>query len=169
MLPASPGGLWFQVGLNAQSNTVIDTGYGPDPMCEPRDHDASFQVIFTCTVTIVLYGIPNCDTVKRARAWLAARGVDTIFHDFKKQGVPEQPLDRWLSEVGWEKLVNRQGSTRRKLDVATQTSVKNAASARPVLLNQPSVIRRPVVEWDGRAVSVGFTESLFQAHLNGKR
>ena len=57
-------------------------------MCEPRVHDASFQVIFTCTVTNVLYGIPSCDTVKRARAWLAARGVDTIFRDFKKQGCP---------------------------------------------------------------------------------
>ena len=69
-----------------------------------------------------LYGIPNCDTVKKARAWLAEHGVDVQFHDFKKQGVPEAELDHWLATVGWEKLLNRQGTTWRKLDEATQAA-----------------------------------------------
>src|SRR5207244_993658 len=64
---------------------------------------------------ITLYGITNCDTVKKARAWLAGAGVDYVFHDFKKQGVPGNELDRWIAAVGWDKLVNRQGTTWRKL------------------------------------------------------
>ncbi len=116
---------------------------------------------------ISLYGIPNCDTVKKARTWLAAHDVQASFHDFKKQGVPEQALDRWLREVGWDKVVNRQGTTWRKLDKATQASVTDAASAKRVLLVQPSIIKRPVVEWADGTVTVGFTESVFQARLAG--
>ena len=81
-------------------------------------------------MAITLYGIPHCDTVKKARAWLAEQGVDYTFHDFKKQGVPPDALDRWIEQVGWEKLVNRQGTTWRKLGPAVQTGVKDAASAR---------------------------------------
>ena len=104
---------------------------------------------------IVLYGIPNCDTVKRARAWLAAHGHDASFHDFKKAGVPPEALDRWISDLGWERLLNRQGTTWRKLDDATRAAVTDAASARAVMLAQPSVIKRPVVDWGG-ALTVGF-------------
>ena len=103
-----------------------------------------------------LYGIPNCDTVKKARAWLADNGVAYAFHDFKKQGVPGEHLDRWLREAGWEKLLNRQGTTWRKLDPAAQQAAGDAAGARALMLAQPSVIKRPVVEWDGGAVTVGF-------------
>lgn len=106
------------------------------------------------TMTITVHGIPNCDTVKKARAWLADHGVDHAFHDFKKQGVPPQ-LDRWIEEVGWEKLVNRQGTTWRKLDAAAQAQVRDAASAKALMLAQPSVIKRPVVEW-GPKTTVGF-------------
>jgi arsenate reductase (glutaredoxin) len=104
---------------------------------------------------MVLYGIPNCDTVKKARAWLAGQGVEHAFHDFKKQGVPEPRLDAWIAAVGWEKLVNRQGTTWRKLDPAVQAGVRDAASARALMLQQPSVIKRPVVEWEGQT-TVGF-------------
>ena len=109
-------------------------------------------------MSIVVYGIPNCDTVKKARAWLTARGVPYDFHDFKKQGVPGQRLDAWLRELGWEKLLNRQGTTWRKLDEATKASVHDGASARAVMVAQPSVIKRPVVEW-GKQVMVGFSEA----------
>ena len=107
-------------------------------------------------MSITLYGIPNCDTVKKARAWLAAEGVAHAFHDFKKQGVPPERLDRWMAAAGWQKLLNRQGSTWRKLDPALQAQAADAAGARALMLAQPSVIKRPVVEWDGHAVTVGF-------------
>lgn len=105
---------------------------------------------------VTLYGIPNCDMVKKARAWLTEHGIAHTFHDFKKHGVPEADLDRWLAAAGWEKVVNRQGTTWRKLDAAVQASVVGAASARPVLLTQPSLIKRPVVAWPSGAVTVGF-------------
>jgi arsenate reductase len=103
-----------------------------------------------------LYGIPNCDTVKRARAWLADHSRAHAFHDFKKSGVPEAHLDVWLAAVGWEALVNRQGTTWRKLDDATRAGVTDAASARALMLAQPSVIKRPVVEWGDGRITVGF-------------
>ncbi|MBE7365977.1 ArsC family reductase [Ramlibacter pallidus] len=103
-----------------------------------------------------LYGIPNCDTVKKARAWLAGEGVEHAFHDFKKAGVPPDHLDRWMQSAGWEKLLNRQGTTWRKLDPAVQAGARDAAGARSLMLAQPSVIKRPVVEWPDGAVTVGF-------------
>ena len=108
------------------------------------------------TGPITLYGIPNCDTVKKARAWLAERGVAVAFHDFKKQGVPADPLARWIAAVGWEKLLNRQGTTWRKLDAATQAVVHDADSAAALMCQQPSVIKRPVVQWADGSLTVGF-------------
>ncbi|HSV37062.1 MAG TPA: ArsC family reductase [Ramlibacter sp.] len=108
------------------------------------------------TTSIVLYGIPNCDTVKKARAWLGEHGVGYTFHDFKKQGVPADRLDGWIRELGWEKLVNRQGTTWRKLDADVQAGVTDAATAKALMLAQASVIKRPVVEWRGSRTTVGF-------------
>lgn len=105
---------------------------------------------------ITLYGIPNCDTVKKARAWLSGQGVEHRFHDFKKQGVPQAELDRWLAVAGWDRLVNRKGTTWRGLDEATRAAVVDGASARAVLLQNPSLIKRPVVAWTDGSVSVGF-------------
>ena len=108
--------------------------------------------------SITLYGIPNCDTVKKARAWLAERGVAYTFHDFKKQGVPRDHLGRWMDAAGWQKVLNRQGTTWRKLDAATQAAITDAASAADWLVQQPSAIKRPVVEWGAAPgdVTVGF-------------
>lgn len=108
---------------------------------------------------ITLYGISNCDTVKRARAWLAEQGHETRFHDFKKLGVPADHLERWIARAGWEALLNRQGTTWRKLDEATRAAVVDAASARALMLAQASVIKRPVIEWGGGAsapLTIGF-------------
>ena len=115
---------------------------------------------------ITVYGIPNCDTVKRARAWLTSRGVDHAFHDFKRQGVPAERLDAWTAALGWERLVNRQGTTWRKLDEGLKAGVVDAPSARAPMLAQPSVIKRPVVEWGDGAVTVGFDEAVWAAKVS---
>jgi len=107
----------------------------------------------------ILYGIPNCDTVKKARDWLARRGVAYEFHDFKKQGVPADRLAAWVEAAGWERVLNRKGTTWRKLDTAAQGSVVDGASAQGLMREQPSVIKRPVVEWNDGRVTVGFDEA----------
>lgn len=117
-------------------------------------------------MTITLYGIPNCDTVKKARAWLAGEGVEYAFHDFRKQGVPPEHLDRWLRAAGWEKLLNRKGTTWRQLDEATPLRSDNEAGARALMLSQPSVIKRPVVEWADGEVTVGFDAATWGARRN---
>ena len=106
-------------------------------------------------MNITLYGIPNCDTVKKARAWLDERGVAHAFHDYKKQGVPQAEMRGWMTLHGWEKLLNRRGPTWRKLDPAQQASVTDAASALAVMNEQSSVIKRPVLV-RGDTVLVGF-------------
>ena len=119
------------------------------------------------TPTIIVYGIPNCDTVKKARAWLQEQGLAYPFHDFKKQGVPAERLPAWMAAVGWEKLLNRQGTTWRKLDAGTQAAVVDAASAAALLQAHASAIRRPVIEWDvgAPAVTVGFAPADWLALL----
>ena len=101
-----------------------------------------------------IYGIPNCDSVKKARVWFTDHSIEHVFHDFKKQGVPAEAVDTWLQAVGWEVLVNRKGTTWRKLDPAIQASVVDVASARALMLAQASVIKRPVVV-KGNQVIVG--------------
>jgi Spx/MgsR family transcriptional regulator len=103
-----------------------------------------------------LYGIPNCDTVKRARLWLDQTGLSYRFHDFKKTGAPAELLQRWVSAVGWERLLNRQGSTWRKLDPQVQQSVTGEARAIALLQAQPSLIKRPVARWPDGTLTVGF-------------
>jgi Spx/MgsR family transcriptional regulator len=118
---------------------------------------------------ITLYGIPNCDSVKKARSWLTERGVEYAFHDFKKQGVPEPLLPGWIKTVGLDKLINRKGPTWRKLDAAVQASVVDAASAAAVILANSSVIKRPLVVWADGSVTVGFSEDLFAQQIKQSR
>ncbi|MDO9276942.1 MAG: arsenate reductase [Polaromonas sp.] len=113
---------------------------------------------------IILYGIPNCDTVKKARAWLTAQGLAHEFHDFKKTGVPTDRLSAWESALGWQKLLNRQGTTWRKLDPAEQAGAVDAVSAQALMRAQPSLIKRPVVEWGNRS-TVGFDPVVWAAGL----
>jgi arsenate reductase len=107
-------------------------------------------------MSTLLFGIPNCDTVKKARTWLDTRGVDHTFHDFKKQGLDRATVEAWLAQVDWDVLVNRKGTTWRKLDEARKAAVADAASATALMLEQPSVIKRPVLVQGGR-VAVGFS------------
>lgn len=105
---------------------------------------------------ITLYGIPNCDTVKKARAWLNDQGVDYLFHDFKKAGVSRAMLEGWTSVVSWDALVNRRGTTWRGLPEARRDAVVDADSAMVLMMESPSVIRRPVLVASGK-VHVGFS------------
>lgn len=108
------------------------------------------------TSTTTLHGIPNCDTVKRARAWIAEHGVATTFHDFAKAGVPADRLLAWVEACGWETLLNRKGTTWRKLDDTRRAAVVDAASAMALMRAHPSCIKRPVVDWADGRVTVGF-------------
>ncbi len=108
-----------------------------------------------------LYGISNCDTVKKARAWFAGRGATVKFHDFKREGVPAESLAAWIAALGHEALLNRKGTTWRELSAAEQAGVIDAASAARLLIAHPSLIKRPVVEWPGGTVTVGFDASRY--------
>lgn len=115
--------------------------------------------------TIQLFGIPNCDTVKKARDWLTAQGVDYTFHDFKKQGVPADLLPCWLQAVGRDTLINRKGPTWRNLGPEVHASVVDDATATAVMLAHSSVIKRPVVVWADGGVTVGFKPEWFAQRL----
>lgn len=108
-----------------------------------------------------LYGIPNCDTMKKARKWLDARGVAYEFHDYKKQGVDEQRLRAWAKQAGWEVLLNRRGMMWRKVPDNVKLNI-DEASAIELMLSTPSIIKRPVLEHDG-ALRVGFKEAEYEA------
>jgi Spx/MgsR family transcriptional regulator len=117
---------------------------------------------------VQVFGIPNCDTVKKARVWLAERGLHVTFHDFKKQGVPADLLPPWIAAVGWELLVNRKGTTWRKLDEADRLAVVDSASATALMLSNPSVIKRPVVAWADGHISVGFDAEAFDKRASSR-
>ena len=106
---------------------------------------------------LTVYGIPNCDSVKKTRAWLQGHDVPHVFHDFKRQGVPEA-LQSWIDQVGWEALLNRQGTTWRRLDEAQRQAVVDAASAKALMLSHSSVIKRPVLVADGKLLWLGHRE-----------
>ena len=112
---------------------------------------------------ITVYGIPNCDTVKKARLWLAANGLAHVFHDFRKDGVPASRLGAWTSAAGLDLLLNRKGTTWRKLDASAQALAATAGGAMELMTETPSVIKRPVVEWNGEAgpLTVGFDPDIW--------
>lgn len=114
-------------------------------------------------MSIDFYGIPNCDTVKKARAWLDAKGVAYTFHDYKKEGADPAKLRQWIAEKGWETVLNRRGTAFRKLNPA-QTANLDAAKAVPLMQAAPSTIKRPVVEYPG-GLLVGFDPAEWAAAL----
>ena len=114
-------------------------------------------------MTIQLYGIPNCDTVKKARKWLDAEGIAYAFHDYKKEGADRGKLESWADAAGWEALLNRRGTTYRKLSDADKADIdRNKAIA--LMIEHPSMIKRPVVEHAG-GVLVGFDDKAWAAAL----
>lgn len=113
-----------------------------------------------------IYGIPNCNTVKKALDWLKANEVQFEFHDFKKLGISESKLKDWADELGWEALINKRGTTWKKLDLETQNSVVSAESAFALLQEKTSMIKRPVLE-TGKSILIGFDELVYQKELLG--
>ena len=121
----------------------------------------------TARPSLKVYGIPNCDTVRKARAWLESRGVAYDFHDYKKQGVDRDLLEAWVSEHGWETVLNRAGTTFRKLDPKLTRDL-DAGRAIALMLEHPSSIRRPIVVDGGRTL-VGFEPGAFAAAFAARR
>ena len=118
-------------------------------------------------VAIVIYGIKNCDTMKKARAWLDKHGSAYSFHDYKIAGIDRARLERWCKEVGWDKLLNRAGTTFRKLPDADKENLTEA-KAIALMLAQPSAIKRPVLDL-GRKRVVGFSPDLYKAEVAGTK
>ena len=109
---------------------------------------------------IKLYGIPNCDTMKKSRRWLEANGIEYDFHDYKKLGVPEKNLKNWVKQTGWETILNKRGTTWRKLDDDLKDNIDEAAAIQ-VMLNNPSIIKRPILE-SGKLLLIGFDEDQYK-------
>jgi arsenate reductase len=107
-----------------------------------------------------LYGIPNCDQVKKARVWLDANGIAHQFHDVKKAGIERAMIDAWLRDIAWETLLNRKGTTWRKLSDERKATITDADSAARLMLEMPSIIKRPVLSTgDAANIHVGFSEA----------
>ena len=113
---------------------------------------------------IKMYGIPNCDTIKKARKWLQTNDVAYEFHDYKKAGVPKDILQLWVKTVGWEILLNRRGTTWRKLDDEIKNNI-DETSAIKVMIENPSAIKRPVLEIEDQLL-VGFSEDTYKEAFN---
>lgn len=115
----------------------------------------------TPALSVTLYGIKNCDTMKKARAWLDQHGLVYNFHDYKTAGIDRDRLSRWVSKVGWEVLLNRAGTTFRKLPDAEKEGLSEKKAV-ALMLAQPSIIKRPVLE-EGNTLLVGFKPELYEA------
>lgn len=116
-----------------------------------------------------LYGIPNCSTVKKARDWLAARGIAVEFHDFKKHGLNEATAQAWLEQADWTTLVNRGGLTWRGLPEQRKQEIRDAAAALALMLEKTSVIKRPLLEQDGKLLLAGFDAAAYSRIFNPTR
>ncbi len=114
---------------------------------------------------MILYGIKNCNTVKSAIDWLKKNKIDFEFHDYKKSGVTDSKLKDWSRQVGWENLVNKRGTTWRKLDEPTQARVMSEPAAIALMKDKTSVIKRPLIEVDGRVVLLGFDADGYKKKL----
>jgi Spx/MgsR family transcriptional regulator len=111
---------------------------------------------------LTLYGIPNCNTVKKAIDWLKKNEIDFQFHDYKKKGIDEAKLQEWIAQVGWERLVNKRGTTWKGLDEAVQASIINEASAINLMMSKTSVIKRPLIEYDSKVAALGYDEKEYE-------
>ena len=151
-----------QVGGEIATNIHVQAGF------EALVHDPNGALERLC-LELKVFGSDGaagrCDSVKKARVWLTDHGVDYVFHDFKKQGVPPEAVDLWLKHMSWDVLVNRKGTTWRKLDPDLQASVVDNASARALMLEHASVVKRPVLV-KGQTVVVGVNPEAWRSVIN---
>lgn len=111
---------------------------------------------------LTLYGIPNCNTVKKAMIWLKKNEIEFQFHDYKKKGINETKLKEWIVQIGWEKLVNKRGTTWKGLDETLQASIINEAAAIQLMISKTSVIKRPLIEQDEKVAALGYDEKEYE-------
>jgi arsenate reductase len=116
--------------------------------------------------TMTVYGIPNCNTVKKATSWLKENGLEFTFHDFKKNGISEEKLNAWCDAFGWENVLNKKGTTWRKLSPDVQAAVVDQSTAVDLMRNHTSAIKRPLIEQQNRPVLIGFQEGSYARMLN---
>ncbi|TCC88024.1 Spx/MgsR family RNA polymerase-binding regulatory protein [Pedobacter frigiditerrae] len=114
---------------------------------------------------MIVYGIPNCNTVKKAQDWLKENHVDFEFHDFKKKGVTAEKLTEWFDTFGWEKVINKNGLTFKKLSKEEQAEINSPSAAISYLMQNTSAIKRPIVEQDGKAILLGFLAENYHEKL----
>jgi len=114
---------------------------------------------------MTIYGIKNCNTVKSALDWLKKNNVEFEFHDYKTKGITDAKLKSWSKQIGWESLVNKRGTTWRQLDESVQAGVKNESAAVALMKEKTSVIKRPLVEEDGKVLLLGFDEAEYKKVL----
>jgi arsenate reductase len=111
---------------------------------------------------MIIYGIKNCNTVKSALAWLKKHDVAFEFHDYKGKGITDEKLKSWSKQVGWENLVNKKGTTWRQLEEAVQKKTNNEKAAQLLMKEKTSVIKRPLIERDGKIIALGFDEEIYR-------
>ncbi|TKV05163.1 ArsC family reductase [Citrobacter sp. wls619] len=116
---------------------------------------------------ITLYGIKNCDTIKKARRWLETQGIDYRFHDYRVDGLDNALLQSFISELGWEALLNMRGTTWRKLDEATRNQITDATAAASLMIEMPAIIKRPLLCAPGKPMLLGFSESSYTQWISG--
>jgi Spx/MgsR family transcriptional regulator len=114
---------------------------------------------------LTIYGIPNCDVTKKARKWLEEQGISYTFHDYKTEGLSVEQMTQWLQQRDWAELLNARGTTWRELPAAAKEQVVDATSAAAIMLENLSMIKRPVVEREGKIVSIGFDAAKWQQFM----
>jgi Spx/MgsR family transcriptional regulator len=113
-----------------------------------------------------LYGIKNCDTIKKARRWLEDNNIDYRFHDYRVDGLDADLLQKFIAELGWEALLNTRGTTWRKLDESLRASINNANSAAALMIEMPAIIKRPLLWTPGQPMLLGFSDSSYQRYFD---
>jgi Spx/MgsR family transcriptional regulator len=114
---------------------------------------------------IIIYGIPNCDTIKKVLTWFKENKIDFQFHDYKASGITKEKLDDWCKQVSWEILLNKKSTTWRELLSSEQAKVTNATEAINLMLKNTSIIKRPVIEQNNAIIFVGFDKAKFEQKL----
>ncbi len=109
-----------------------------------------------------LYGIPNCNTIKKARSWFENHGLEYHFYNYKTNPISTQQLKRWSAKFGWERLLNKQGTTWRKLSAADQVAIVNEETAFAILKAYPSIVKRPIIEKDQIPITLGFDPTQYE-------